>query len=491
MTLRSLRRLNKVGNARYFATTTKSEAEEIAMLEKLLNDAKSRQSEISRTEREASTTTNEDKQQKKFVIGTYNAVSSIGLRRFPESRYRTVKLEEFAPDSTKNADENGPHAILLRSFKLKNEDVPNTVRAVARCGAGVNNVEVEKLTKRGIPVFNSPGANANAVKELVIASLLLSARGVVQGIEHLKVINKEENYDFDKIKARVEKDKKQFKGEEIYGKKLGVVGLGHIGAAVADAALGLGMEVRGYDPTIGVEAAWRLPGHILQRAQTLEELVSDVDYISLHTPYMKETHHLIDTNLIDLMQPHCNLVNFARAELVNTKALKDKVASGTRTGKYIADFADENLHDCKQTVLIPHLGASTAEAENNSAEMAANQVRDFIETGSIRNSVNFPTIELPKPQHGHSRLCIVNRNVPGMLGLITTTLGTMGINIVQHINNSRGTLAYNVVDIELLTQEALILQVQNTISELEGVISSRVILNKLEPNFFLVNDAEV
>lgn len=476
--------LNK--NVRSFST--KKENEEIAMLEQLLTDAKSRRSEHNQFEREAST--EEDDTQKKFVIGTYNAVSPIGLQRFPVGRYRTVKLEEFLPDKNMDQDEQGPHAILLRSFKLGSEHVPRSVRAVARCGAGVNNVDVAKLTERGIPVFNSPGANANAVKELVICSLLLASRGIVQGIQHLQNVNIDENLDFVKIKARVEKDKKAFKGMEIYGKKLGVVGLGHIGAAVADAAIGLGMEVIGYDPTIGVDAAWRLPGHILQRATTLEDLVADVDFITLHTPYMKETHHLIDGNILDIMPEHCNIINFARGELVDTLALKERNEKG-RKGMYIGDFADEHLYNSDQAILIPHLGASTNEAESNSAEMAANQVRDFIETGSVRNSVNFPIIELPKPKKGQSRLCIVNKNVPGMLGLITTTLGSMGLNIIQHINNSRGDLAYNVVDLEILPEEQLIVEVQKKISELEGVISSRVILNNIQPNFFLVNENEV
>lgn len=319
--------------------------------------------------------------------------------------------------------------------------------------------------------------------------MLLASRGVVQGINWLQKAISDEKLKFDVIKKKIEKEKKNFVGMEVSGKRLGVIGLGHIGASVADSAIALGMEVIGYDPTIGVEAAWRLPGNVLQRANSLEELVSNVDYLTIHVPYMKETHHLIDATILSLMSPHTHIINFARGELVDTAEVRRRVDAGTRTGMYVADFSDEHIWDCKKAILIPHLGASTEEAESNSAEMAASQIMDFIETGSIKNSVNFPTMELPKAASGHIRLCIVNKNVPGMLGLITTTLGSMGLNITQHINNSRDHLAYNAVDIEMPTLDANVIgDVQKKIAQLEGVISSRVIQNKPEPAFFLVNE---
>mmetsp|Transcript_20875 Transcript_20875/g.25315 ORF Transcript_20875/g.25315 Transcript_20875/m.25315 type:complete len:488 (+) Transcript_20875:210-1673(+) len=450
---------------------------EIDMLQKLLDDAKRRstaQQEVIEEEGEISS---------KFNIGTFNAISQLGLKRFPAKKYNIVPL------GTDKTVEN-PHAILLRSFKLGSEHVPASVRAVARCGAGTNNIDVESLTERGIPVFNTPGANANAVKELVICSLLLASRGIVDGIQHVHTIVEEENKDWAVIKKRVETDKKMFVGREVAGKKLGVVGLGHIGASVADTAIALGMEVIGYDPTIDVEAAWRLPGQVLERASTLEEIVTEVDYLTLHVPYMKETHHLINSELLRSMKPGAHIVNFARGELVDTQAMLELYNSGDRTGKYIADFADEFLHDHPKTIIMPHLGASTAEAESNSAEMAANQIIDFIETGSIRNSVNFPTVELPRAGN-QARLCIVNKNVPGMLGLITTTLGGMGLNISQHINTSRNDIAYNAVDLEEMPDDAQMSKVQEEIGKLEGVISSRVIEPLIRgPSFFVVNEPE-
>lgn len=427
-----------------------------------------------------------------FVIGTFNAISPSGLKALNPERYRTTKMESFQAKPDVDPETQGPHAILLRSYKLSSAEVPNTVRAVARCGAGVNNIDVAGLTERGIPVFNTPGANANAVKELVVCGMFLASRGIVQGINHVKnTIIPEENKQWDKIKKRVEKDKKMFVGQELQGRKLGVIGLGHIGAAVADAAIALGMDVIGYDPTIGIDAAWRLPGHILQRAKTLEEMMPQIDYLTIHAPYMKETHHLLDAKLLKKMRPNAHIMNFARGELVDTKAVKELLDAKKRTGFYVADFEDEHLWDHPNAIIMPHLGASTDEAENNSAQMAANQVMDFIETGSIKNSVNFPTMELPRCAPGQARLCIVNRNVPGMLGLITTTLGSTGLNITQHINNSRDQIAYNAIDLEKLPEAPIILEVQKKIAELDGVISSRVIQNKPEPAFFLVNPSEI
>lgn len=440
--------------------------DEIALLKKLLKNAKKRV-EPKPVETEGGP---------KFCVGTFNAISPMGLRDFPP-RYRVMPLANAGPD------EEAPHSILLRSHKLQNAEVPSSVRAIARCGAGTNNIPVDAMTERGIPVFNTPGANANAVKELVLCALLLSSRGIVPGIAHVQKLFAEHS-DPAVVKAAVETDKKMFLGQELKGKTLGVIGLGHIGSSVAEAAVHLGMKVTGYDPAISLEAAWRLPNTV-DRASSIDALLAQSDYISLHVPYIKDvTHHLIDARALGLMKKNARLVNFSRAELVDSASLRTVMDGGEFEGRYICDFADEWLHDHPNVTLMPHLGASTHEAEENSAKMAVRQIIHFIETGQIENSVNFPTTKLDRGLNTGTRLCIVNRNIPGVLGLITTRLGELGLNIIQQINSSRGDIAYNVVDLADLPSN--IDQLQGELAALDGVLSSRFIEPKLEVGYFHV-----
>mmetsp|Transcript_16716 Transcript_16716/g.32483 ORF Transcript_16716/g.32483 Transcript_16716/m.32483 type:complete len:484 (+) Transcript_16716:112-1563(+) len=444
--------------------------DEIKMLEKLLQEAKGRAAgeaaEASKAEAAEAATAGP-----KFNIGTFNAISSAGLNTFPGRKYDIVPMAEKSDEEI--------HAVLLRSHKLSSDQVPESVRAVARCGSGTNNIDVAAMTERGIPVFNTPGANANAVKELSICGLLLASRGIVEGISHTHTIVKEDGADFAKCKKRVESDKKMFVGRELTGKTLGVVGLGHIGASVAQTAIALGMKVTGYDPAISLESAWRLPGDVLKRASSLEQLAAESDYISLHVPYIKDaTHHLISADILKQMKPNAAIINFARGELVDSAAMRDLLESGARTGRYVTDFVDESLFGHPKVITMPHLGASTAEAEENAASMAALEIIDFIETGTIQNSVNFPTAKLDSLPAEHRRICIVNRNVPGMLGLITSTLGRANINIMQQINVSRDNIAYNVVDIADSHTPEDLAKLQDEISKLDGVISSRIVSGK-------------
>ncbi|KAH9259932.1 hypothetical protein BASA81_001692 [Batrachochytrium salamandrivorans] len=422
----------------------------------------------------------------KFVIGTFNAISPVGLKEFPTNKYRVAKMETEKPKE--------PHAVLLRSHKLQSAQVPSSVRAIARCGSGVNNIPVEQMTLRGIPVFNTPGANANAVKELTICALLLSSRGVVEGIEHVKKIYVEDGTDKDKVKKRVEAEKKFFVGQEMKGKRLGVIGLGFIGASVAEVALNMGMNVIGYDPMLTVESAWKLPGDVMNRAASLEQLLETSDYISLHVPYSKNTHHMLSADKLKLLKKNCHIVNYARGELIDTKTLRQLMDDGSRTGRYVCDFPDENIQGHKLVTTMPHLGASTEEAEENAASMAAQEVTEFIETGQIRNSVNFPTTTLPRTHRDSARLCIVNRNVPGMLGLITSTVGAAGLNILQQMNTSRDQIAYNVVDLAAMPENATAVKLLEDLNKIEGVVSSRLIqpaaIEVRKPGYFVVNTGE-
>ncbi|GAB5353645.1 hypothetical protein AAMO2058_000052300 [Amorphochlora amoebiformis] len=437
-----------------------SSQDEIIMLEKLLEEAKNRKNTVPE---EPPSSYNGPS----FNVQTYNAISPVGLQKFPEGKYK-ISADEKDLDG-------GPHAILLRSHKLQVEEVPATVRAIARCGAGTNNIPVSKMSELGIPVFNTPGANANAVKELVVTALLLSSRGISEGIQHVKShIIPEENGDYDKISSRIEKDKKLFVGQEIQGKTLGVIGLGHIGSRVVGAALSLGMKVVGFDPALSLEAAWRLPGDQMSRASSLEDLYKSADYISLHVPYIKDkTHHLINEEALKIMKPTASICNFARGEIVDGGALRAAYESGGFKGKYISDFADKELMGHPNHIVMPHLGASTAEAEENSASMAADQIIDFLQTGSIRNSVNFPDCNLQPKDNESSRLCIVNENSPGVLGAITSFLGVKGINIEQQINLSRGGIAYTVIDMKGQPEDPSLMQTE--LAKVDGILSSRFI----------------
>lgn len=402
-----------------------------------------------------------------FKIGTINNISNVGLKRFPQNLYKIQSLDIYKPSEN-------PTAIMLRSHKLKNSEVCKSISAIARCGAGTNNIPVDEMTSRGIPVFNTPGANANSVKELVLCSLFLSARNIIGGINHIQELTDSESFSF--AGSRVEKDKKIFAGNEIKGKTLGIIGLGAIGSQVAMAGSSLGMEVIGYDPELTVESALNLDGNKIQRADDIESCIESSDYISLHLPVIKGvTENLINGNMIDIMKPGANLLNFSRGELVNHSDLLSAMNIGKFTGKYCTDFPNEILQGHKQCISIPHLGASTEEAEENSASMAADTIIDFLENGSIKNSVNFPTTLLKKRKGDATRICIVNENKSGMLMKITNCLYEGGLNIDQQINTSRGKIAYNVIDIDTNILKQDFTNLHNKISCLEGILSVRII----------------
>jgi D-3-phosphoglycerate dehydrogenase len=409
---------------------------------------------------------------RRFVVKTFNKISPAGLARFREDAYSVVPSGE---------DPEIAHAILLRSHKLGEADVPLTCRAIARCGAGTNNCNVARMTELGVPVFNTPGANANAVKELVLCGLFMSSRGVYEGAAHMRTLHAEGT-----AHARIEKDKAMFGGRELAGKTIGVVGLGAIGAEVAHACIGLGMDVVGYDPALSVEGALRLPGSDMQMA-SLEELAATADYVTVHAPYIKDvTHHLISSEFIAAMKPDASLLNFARGELVDEAALNARYEAGGG-GRYVCDFAvGPDLWPRPNVISIPHLGASTEEAEENAAAMAADTVALFLETGTVRDSVNFPACALPLRGPDVNRVCVVTENRPGMLGDLMSVFGDANINVVQQINTSRGPVAYNVIDLEVTrTEDGRIDQarfdsfeaLQHRIMAITGIKSSRFIFD--------------
>jgi len=369
-----------------------------------------------------------------FTIRTYNNISDKGLSRFTSDRY-TV-----APE-LENAD-----AIMLRSEKLGADIITPNLKAVARAGAGVNNVPVADCSEAGVVVFNTPGANANAVKELVLCGLLLGSRGILPGISFVNSLT--DINDYQAMSKLLEAEKKRFKGNEIAGKTLGVIGLGAIGSLVAEMAIDLGMTVQGYDPALSVEAAWRLPSQV-QRIENITALVSSSDFVSLHLPVLDATRGLINSELFSAMRPGTCLLNFSRDEIVDTEALIAALDSG-QLGKYISDFPRPELIGRDNAISMPHIGASTMEAEENCAIMAANQLIDFLEHGNIKNSVNFPALTLDRSGAAAkgTRLAITNRNIPKMLGQITSVLADQNINVIDMLNKSRGESAYNRIDRE-------------------------------------------
>jgi D-3-phosphoglycerate dehydrogenase len=384
---------------------------------------------------------------------TLNQISLKGLERLPRDSYELAS--EFSH----------PEAILLRSHKLKAEDIPESVLAIARAGAGVNNIPVTACTERGIPVFNSPGANANAVKELVATGLLLGSRGIVDGIDYVRTLDGMQ--DEAELNKTLEAQKKQFKGSELVGKTLGVVGLGAIGSLVAEMALTLGMDVVGYDPALSVEAAWRLSSQV-RKADTLSMLFARCDYISLHLPVLDSTRGLINSELMGAMRPGTCLLNFARQEIVDESALLEALDNG-HLRCYIADFPSPQLIGRNDVILMPHIGASTDEAEDNCAIMAAEQLRDFLENGNIRNSVNFPTLQLERVSG--CRLSLTNENVPKILGNVLSILADDDINVIDMLNKSRDGVAYNLIDIGTHVSD----EVLEKMRAIEGVSNVRLI----------------
>lgn len=340
---------------------------------------------------------------------------------------------------------NDYDAVIVRSYKLHDVEFDGKTKAVGRAGAGVNNIPVEKCAEKGIAVFNTPGANANAVKELVICSLILASRGISQGIEWAKTLD-------GAVVKTVEKNKSQFKGNEIRGKKLAVIGLGAIGRLVANAASALRMEVKGYDPYITVENAWRLSRNV-KKSDSLRELLSDADYVTVHVPFNEKTKEMINREILSCMKPGTKVLNFARAQIVDNKALKEALDKGI-VERYITDFPDEELARHDKVIFIPHLGASTKEAEENCAVMIAEHVDEFLKNGNIKNSVNYPETFLER--NGNTRLGIFNKNVPGMVSQISDTLGKSKLNIHGMINKSKGDYAYNIVDIDGSVPDAVV-----------------------------------
>jgi D-3-phosphoglycerate dehydrogenase len=362
---------------------------------------------------------------KKCEILVINQIAQVGLKRFPPERYSVVK------------ESNDPWAILVRSQDLHHFEFGPSLRAVGRAGAGVNNIPVPALSKRGIPVFNAPGANANAVKELVLAGMLLAARNLAPALDFVRGL--EPSGELDKT---VESGKKAFAGFELPGHTLGVIGLGKIGSLVADAAIRLGMNALGYDPHITVEAAWSLPSQV-RRANSVDEIVKASHFVSLHVPLVDKTRHMINSKNIEHFRSAAVLLNFSREGVVADDAVLKGLESG-RLRWYVTDFPSQALLGHERVIALPHLGASTGEAEDNSAVMVVDQVREYLEHGNLQNAVNFPEAQMAR--EAPYRLAIANANVPDMLGRISHTLGKRRINIHNMLNKSKGDMAYTLVD---------------------------------------------
>lgn len=385
-----------------------------------------------------------------FAIQTLNKISSKGLDRLPREHFETA------------TELTHPDAVLVRSYKIQPDEISQTVKAIGRAGAGVNNIPVEHCTKKGVVVFNTPGANANSVKELVLTGLFISSRNINAGINWVQSLDKS-----DEVSRLVEKEKSRFSGPEIQGKTLGVIGLGAIGVLVANAAKSLGMNVIGYDPFISINAAWGLSPEV-KKASSLDQLYAESDYLTLHIPLTDKTRGIIDHSKFDMMKKGTRLLNFARGGLVNNEDLKQAIEDG-KIGYYVTDFPDGDLLGNPQIITIPHLGASSPEAEENCAVMAADQVRNFLETGNITNSVNFPTCNMD--YYGGYRILIANRNIPNMVGQISTMLADNGKNIQDMVNKHREEIAYNIIDISDKADEELIQKLKN----IEGIVMVRQI----------------
>jgi D-3-phosphoglycerate dehydrogenase len=386
-----------------------------------------------------------------FRIKTMNKISPFGLELFPRTQYE-VASEIPTPD-----------AILVRSADLNSAEIPDSVLAIARAGAGVNNIPVPKCSDKGVVVFNTPGGNANAVKELAIASMLIASRKIVDGINWASSIADKA----DQVPDLVEKGKAQFEGPELLGKTLGVVGLGAIGVMVANDAIALGMDVIGYDPYISVDAAWNLSREVV-RADTLEGMLSKADYITLHIPLADTTKGLLNAEKIRFMKKGARIINLARGALVNEADIIQALNSD-KLAAYVTDFPSAEMLACKKAICVPHLGASTPEAEDNCAIMAVKQLMNFLENGAIRNSVNYPHCRLD--QNAPFRLLVSNRNIPNMVGQITTILAGANINITDLINHHKGDFAYNIIDTEQKIPDPTMEQLK----KIEGIIRVRSI----------------
>ena len=390
-----------------------------------------------------------------FKIKTYNTISVKGLNRFAREKYEIA------------SDIGQPDAYILRSHKLHGEPLPESVKAVARAGAGTNNVPVDEYTKKGVVVFNSPGANANAVKELVLAGMLLGSRGILSGMEYVQTLT--HMTDADEMSKLLEKEKSNFAGYELQGKTLGIVGLGAIGSLIADAALALGMNVVGFDPALSVEAAWRLPSQV-GRMENLQSLLARSDYITLHVPAIPATRHMINADTLKVVKKGATLLNFAREAIVDAHAVVESLDGG-HLGRYICDFPEPILLKRKDVYAMPHIGASTEEAEENCAIMAADQLMDYLENGNIKNSVNFPAVSMDRGPGIGARITFSNENVSGVLGHVLSILADNKVNVVDMVNKSRGDVAYNIIDVAGAPDASVI----DAIAKVDHVIAVRVI----------------
>ena len=385
-------------------------------------------------------------------ILTLNNISPVGLEKLPTTLY------DFGPDI------KDPEAIILRSYKMHDMEIPDSLLAVGRAGAGVNNIPVDKMSELGVPVFNAPGANANAVKELVVAGLLLAFRNICPAWDYVRGLDSSDAAAMSKM---VEEGKKRFAGFELPGRTIGVVGLGAIGRSVANVCLTLGMKVVGYDPSLTVEGAWKLSSDV-ERANSLEVLLNKVDVVTFHVPLIDVTRNMINDERVALMKPGAVILNFARDGIVDDAAVV-RALNADRIQSYVCDFPSPELAGCDKVIALPHLGASTTEAEDNCAIMVANQLRDFIENGNITNSVNFPDVKMAK--EAVNRLVVTHQNIPNMLGQISTALADNGINIRDMINQSHDEIAYTLVDTDSVIPDAA----KDAVGQITGIKKVRVV----------------
>lgn len=384
-----------------------------------------------------------------YKIQTLNNISPLGLARLPEDAYQVAD------------DIADPDAIILRSFKMHEMEIPSSLKAVGRAGAGVNNIPLDRMSENGIPVFNAPGANANAVKELVIASLFISARNLSKAIQYTESLQGDDA----ELSKLVEAGKKKFAGYELPGKTIGVIGLGAIGRMVANSCADLGMRVIGFDPGLTVDGAWQLSAEI-QRAESVEAILPEVDFLTVHVPLIDATRDLINTENVGNLRSSAVIINLARGGIINDGAVCDALDRG-ELACYVTDFPNNRTKQSSNVIGLPHLGASTGEAEDNCAVMVAEQVKDYLENGNIRNSVNFPNVRMARGSD--NRIAISNANVPNMVGQISTIMADAGLNIHDMINQSRGEIAYTIVDVDSPIPD----EVAQKIKAIEGVMIAR------------------
>ncbi|HAP45524.1 MAG TPA: 3-phosphoglycerate dehydrogenase [Gammaproteobacteria bacterium] len=380
-------------------------------------------------------------------IQTLNNISPVGLERLPRESY------EVASEVT------NPDAILVRSAKMHDMEIGDNLKAVGRAGAGVNNIPLDKMSDKGVVVFNAPGANANAVKELVISSMLLSSRNICQAWNYVNGLP------LDNLKTAIENGKKNYAGSELPGKTLGIVGLGAIGVQIANAAHALGMKVIGFDPSITIKSAWKLSADV-EQALSIDELFSQSDFVSFHVPLVEGTKNLLNEERIALLPEGATILNFARDGIVDEDALITALEAG-KVKYYVTDFPIDDKKNHERVIALPHLGASTAEAEDNCAIMVANQIKDYLENGNILNSVNFPEAKMPRA--GKERLAITHKNIPNMVGQISTAVADADANIVDMLNKSRDDVAYTLIDLESEISDTVI----DNLKQIEGILTVR------------------